>query len=1167
MTLDIALTPTEIAALDGPSQVFRWLVFDTDASVNIVATAQINQIEFSYPLSQLTVDNTSGWSAIVPGMIIYVGATPGAFDKGIFAVRTAGTSTTLELTPVGEGDSGELTIAIRTAAFEDNNYITILNRNDIFGLNPRIDYPGTGDLATIYENYDNAYNDQNRYSVPIVNLIIDGTPGNFGKHVYTALSYTFDIEIQIRLWATSSSAAYTITLPSGITLNSGSLTGTEAGGTINVTALASADPYTIEIETAENNGQTLLSKRKIWIKNNIFPPIPVAKVDSDSYARDSARMSLTLNNQELKDAPPGTMYHYFEDAKWNDTTVESAVNCFSGYVIRRRNVTKEGLTQTSIELGGPCAIMQLIGANSQRFEASDDPQTWQEVIISLSYLDFIIFYFFRTRAFGLIQMFNYTPLNITNSTAQMTDWRIEAGTLYSQVQSLAQRYRESNVGSDPSGEIFVRSHVSVIDYDFRDTYVTTRCTLHENIYQSVDFAKEERPRVRRLRGEAFVSDAVNITPVWCDAPGSVPGQGASEEKLERQVADSASDIYQITGDSYARRNNPYPTITITIKKNYNVIKPTQMYRILLRVPAWLHPDNVEWSGYVLPISVNRRHNEDGTVDTIIVCEAETAGIPAIDVPVPLPDDTTYSPFSRVRFTRTPSGGWGKASTNVPLSGNGLGGLWATSDGYVLRGGVTNPTNISPTAAQRNAIGTAIKMIADPYNYRRLILYGSLGAVVCDDHTAVSPKWRTVSLTPSNISNTVAGTTISLTYPAFTSATCTGPATVESGNIITVQSGSPNPNYEGAPIYVANVITSICCNLELIDDPGWTLFDQQPTVDGPFATIDCDGNTRDYPPTVADGRTTLPVGETFPRRTRMETNSRTSYQLLIRVTAVPTGTVYISDIQGSINRQGYFCWLTKTTVGGIDYVYFNYTADSFRTRKTKQVAKWQSDLYYTIQLRSYNSNTSGVVFVTAGTTTDSTAKVYKSTNWGGTFSATSTTLTTRGGVLNVPYNKSGGSANSSTSPQYGVVKGLSGGNLQFFALNATTNTVVATSSYPIHPYALGSYTLNGAILSLILQDRTFYTSSNGGVSWTAKATPTGGTSATAVGCCGSPVNSSFYFSFGYRLLSYSSNGGASWNSIYSAWETWRSANLGGSNGENIISAFMDLSKLYAKSVTT
>lgn len=1157
MGLDVALTAGEITALDGPSQVFRWLVYDTDNTVNVVATARINQTSFTYPISQLTVDGTSGWSNVAPGMVVYIGSTLGGFDRGIFEVRKAGTATTLELTPVGEGDSGELTVTNRTSAFADDDYITVLNRVDIFGLNPRIDYPGTGVDATIYENWDSAYNNENRYSVPIVNVIIDGTPGNFAKHRYTNASYTFNIEVQIRLWATSSSATYTITLPSGITLNSGSLTGTASGGTINVTALASADPYTIKIVTAENNGQTLTSYRKIWIKNNIFPPIPVAKVDSDGYNRDTARMSLTLHNQELKDAPPACMFHYFEDAKWNDTTVSSAVTCFTGYAVRRRFVAKEGTTTTTLELAGPCGIMQLIGANSQRFEATDNPQTYQEVYTSLSYIDFIIFYFFRTRAFGLIQLFNYTALNVTNSTAQMTDWRIEAGTLYSQVQSLAQRYRGSNVGSDPSGEIFVRSLASVMDTAIRDSLVATRCTLHENIYFSVDFGQEEKPRVRRLRGEAFVSDAVTVTPVWCDAPGYVPGQGASEEKLERQVVDSAEEIYQITGDECARRNNRFPTITITIKKNYNVIKPAQMYRILLRVPAWLHPDNVEWSGYVLPISVNRRHNDDGTVDTIIVCEAETSGVPAVDVPVPIPDESTYSPFSRIRFTRTTSGGWGAASTNVPLSGNGLGGLWATSDGYVLRGGVSNPTNISPTANQRSLIGTVIKMIADPYNYRRLILFGSAGGLVCDDHTVTSPKWRALSLSAllgvvptGNATITVTNGTVSDTTPAY-------------GDNFTITTVF-NPLFGG--FWEFDVSLDACYNVTWVSGA----ITRRPADADPITMNiwDCGSNplsagaTSGDPASIAAANSH--IGETHTADLiNADTGANTTFTF--RLMPIPDGEEFIGDIQGSINRQSYFCWLSKRTISSTDYVYFNYTADAFRTKKAVQVAKWQSGLYYSIQLRSYNTNTSGVIFVTAGTTSDSTAKVYKSTNWGGSFSATSVTLNTRGGLLGVPYNKGGGAANSSTSPVYGVVKGLSGGNLEFVALNGTTNTVVATASYPIHPYAFGGYTLDGNILSLILQDRTFYTTANGGVSWTAKTTPTGGTSATAVGCTGSPINSNFYFAFGYRLLTYSTNGGTSWTSFWSAYDTWRGANLSG--GETIISAFMDLSRTYAKAVAT
>src|SRR5258708_35213506 len=53
------------------------------------------------------------------------------------------------------------------------------------------------------------------------------------------------------------------------------------------------------------------------------------------------------------------------------------------------------------------------------------------------------------------------------------------------------------------------------------------------------------------------------------------------------------------------------------------------------------------------------------------------------------------------------------------------------------------TDISPTAGQIAGLGTVIKLIADPFDYRRLVLYGSQGGFVCDDGLVSSPVWRSV----------------------------------------------------------------------------------------------------------------------------------------------------------------------------------------------------------------------------------------------------------------------------------------------------------------------------------------------------------------------------------------------------------------------------------------
>lgn len=657
MSVDPALTSPELAALAGPSVVRSYLVWDTSDSSNVVSTAQVNGTPI-FPVSTLQIYNTgSGWSNVAANMTVLIGTTPGGFDKGIYRVRKAGTSSTLELMAVGQNDSGEITIAVRGTGIAANDYITILKRNDVFGAFPRIAYTGIGTDATIYEDWDANVGNFNKTPPPIVNITIAGRPSNYATHVYSNDHATFDIVVTMILWPTSTGVTWAITLPSGVTLNSGSLTGSAtpgAGGTatttINVTVPHSANTYTFAFEAVENNGQPAFALRKVWVKSFTYPPTDIVRIDSDVWDTTGVQMTVTLNS--LVGLAPCAMVQVFDMNTWNGTSVPTAADQFSLYVLRQKEITDIGVTNVSFDLVSPSYILDYIGGQSQVMEAVSNPLDWQQVITTLSYLDFIIWWLLAQRVRGLLQNFNYTSFGLTNTQKRMADWRIDTGTLLQQVQQQAIRYAKGNFGCDPSGEIMLRRYPSLVPNSDRSS-IPTRTTFNENIYKGASLGLVRRPSVRRVRGEAFYSNLTTTTPVWCDAP-SIPTQGKAEEKCDRQIVDNANEIWVLTGNYEAWRNNPYPSGTLSVPKNWAVIKPAQLLREILSIPDYLRYDRVALSAYITITKATRIHNSDGTVDFEYEFHTETLGTPAINVPIPKPDLTTYnSPYQSTPFSPIP----------------------------------------------------------------------------------------------------------------------------------------------------------------------------------------------------------------------------------------------------------------------------------------------------------------------------------------------------------------------------------------------------------------------------------------------------------------------------------------------------------------------------------
>ena len=658
MSVAPALTDQELVALAGPSAPRWYAVYDT-VDGNVVATARVNAPSgLTYPLTNLPVDGTSGgWGDVAYHDTIFIGTTPATFDKGIYRVRQAlGSPDFLAIMAIGENDSGAVNIAIRNVGIEDNDYVTVLKRFGPFGVYPRIDYPGSGLDADIFEDWDNQQFDQNRYAPPIVNLVIDGQPANYATHVYGGTSKTFDIDFEIILWPTSSSVDWAIQLPGSWTLNSGSLTGSGTSGTINVTAPHSAETYTLQLAATEDHDAIFIAYRKVWIKSNTYPPLPIVRIDNRVDDRTGSRRTITFNS--LPVVPPDAMWHLFDMGTWNGEDMPTASKCFTGWVQRRKEDTGIGVANVTLDLIGPSYMLDLIGGQSQIMSAIDgDPANWQQLYYLLSYLDFILWWILYHRVAGFLQMFNLTLFGLTNTQKRMTDWRIDTGTILSQLKAQTARFGGGNIGCDPTGEFMFRRQVSRIPWADRGD-VPVRATLTVSMFKGVNLGFEARPQLRRLRGECFVSDGLTTnTPIWSDAP-PVPGQGSSEEKFERLICDSADELYELNGNEYQARNNPYPNGSVPIPKNWAVFYPAQMARIGLDIAPRLRFDGQEYTGYVLPTQITYTDNPDGTVDVAMGFEVETVGLPGVDVPIPSPDASQYNshyqatPFSPVPFRRS-----------------------------------------------------------------------------------------------------------------------------------------------------------------------------------------------------------------------------------------------------------------------------------------------------------------------------------------------------------------------------------------------------------------------------------------------------------------------------------------------------------------------------------
>lgn len=709
MAINPPLTNAEQAALAGVSTLARYISVVPDT---VVGTARVNQATFVYPLAQLTVDSTSGWSDVTEGMTVYIGSTSGGHERGIYRVRLTPGSTTLYLGETSSQDVGEVPIAIRTAGFTDNDYVTVLQRFDIFSILPVIN-PATGQ---IYEDFSLVPGTNNTTPAPLVDIVINNRRNHLATLIADGDTFALEAVATPTSWTTSSGESYTYawTVPAS---GWSSVTG-DTTDTLN----ADVEPgnYILLLEVTGSLSGTTERVCMVHVHDaTTNPPLLISEMPrSDTRDRTGRRMSFDLYNNRLASIPDGAMCIYFEMPTWanqwvdstgvtaealddsetavdvddgslfaeddillinseqmfvvsiatntltvtrgyNGTTaaahitaqtiylydpatdVPTATRQFVGWLTRQDKSGTEGLRQATIELVSPSYLLGLLNSTSQVVQAVSSPATWQQVKPALSTSSFMCWYMLRWRCANIIRLFNYTPFAVDPVGQRLPSWTIDKGTVLQQLQLLATE--RGNFGCDSEGEFYFLRNPNLIAYADRGS-VVVRDEVNASLYSSVSNPRELQNRVAQVRGEAFSWDgaAALPTPYYSDAP-KAPGQGTAQIKLPAQVVEDQDELNQLTGDRYAQANNPYPAVNYKILKNRDVIEPAQMAFVEVTIPDYLSASGVAYQANTIPLSVTKTHNTNGTSDIDVTGEGETHNLPGDTVPVPVSNDSIYTP--------------------------------------------------------------------------------------------------------------------------------------------------------------------------------------------------------------------------------------------------------------------------------------------------------------------------------------------------------------------------------------------------------------------------------------------------------------------------------------------------------------------------------------------
>lgn len=637
-TRDAALGSTDLSNALGTHSVVSY--YDVVSPV-VVATARINQASFAYPLITLTVDNTVDWTQIEIYQDAWIGTSAGASDIGVYRVKGS-TSTTLVIGETAQGDAGLLIQPLRSAAFADNQYVTIVQRRSIWSVYPLI----SG--GTFFENYNQLEDGFNTYPPPITSILCTTPKISQYNHIWTFVDdgqtyTTITFTVTADAWPGNSIVGYAWIVPGSWTVTGGDI----ATDTFTAQVPASATNYELRCDVV--NDQVKASTRiiEVWVKTRTgaTAPLVMSSLQQVSWNATGAALSFTLNDNLLSNIPDGSMVVIAQERLFNGAVIQTAVSQFVGWIARIGQTTEPGLKSATPEFITVDGLLSLKRGTSQVWQTVTTVATWQQVPAALCSLSFAQFWLLSQRARGVLHLFDFIPASLTATGQRLPRLDVRMATLWQQLVSLADGHQKRLIGCDPDGTIWVSQHPSLNPtYPRTSGAVVVRDTHDASIYHDMEWPREFYPKVGIVEGSAFSWDGSSVlpTPLLSIGPGDTPGQGANDQKCENQVVDSQATLNALTGNYLAFLNPDYPDVTVNYQgMRGSLIKPAQAPLIHIQIPAYLSPSGIAIDRYAIPNSVDETYNTDHTVDSSIHYTFETTGVAGKTKPVPPPSVNVY----------------------------------------------------------------------------------------------------------------------------------------------------------------------------------------------------------------------------------------------------------------------------------------------------------------------------------------------------------------------------------------------------------------------------------------------------------------------------------------------------------------------------------------------
>lgn len=604
------------------------------APKTIVATARIDQTSFAYPISEVTVKNTVGWSGVKVGQAVWIGTTPGAWDITAGVVKKAPTSTTLYFDAKSLGDPG-YSRAIRQGLANDH-YITILKHRPPWGLLSSIR------AGVFYKAWDVAYVDEGSNPYPIARIGKHRNAKADGSGVAT-LKFTADPIT----WGTKTISTHLWNLDGG-TVVSGSITSTE------VTAQFAPGFYVVEYTVQDSGGKSTTAFRYVWVNPNgdsgsfaSFGSQNIWEINRDSQEVIGRGIDLTLSGELTPDDIfPGQPFLLTEEATFGGVQLsdeDSRVWNYLGYVNEVSPSRQKVTRRVGLKLVSPLMAARLIPAAPQLVSETATPVNWAEATSALTNPIGGIWYILQHHAPTLLAAHDFYFSESVRANREQS-LKFAQDDIAAQIMSFDETIPGS-LGCRSDGTFVLTPSPVHMNNTDRNTLPIKFIWDGGSIVADpgLQYLYNFPQRVGQVKALCFTFDGATNVPYASLAPGKVQAQGKGKQQVTFMIpfVDAATDqarLNELSGHEHAAQNAPTAELGFTANRNLDIAEPCDRNCWhYLNIPPELDPYGVGFATRALSVRVQRnwKRNGRGALIKTIRQEfvVETFGQPGVTIPV------------------------------------------------------------------------------------------------------------------------------------------------------------------------------------------------------------------------------------------------------------------------------------------------------------------------------------------------------------------------------------------------------------------------------------------------------------------------------------------------------------------------------------------------------